>query len=176
MSGKYSTAALSTIYDRVIELSESASLVETRGKVGIINTVSGNMLVNTEYSSYKNYRNSNIVILYTECQDRSLVFNSANSKFIVIKDKWRVVEHCNGLIFLREVAMTSKRYKTQVIREDIMKIIVHPTDITKIYTDKPNGHRAAMRYFNAGYCVDGVLYYIRDDYRILVDKDIYLDK
>ena len=127
----------------------------------------------TEYSSYKNYRNSNIVILCTEIQDRCLVFNSVNHKFIRLSGKWRVVEHCNGLIFLREVLITNRRYKTQVLREDTMRIVVEPTDITKIYTDNPKGHRAAMKYFNCGFKIDGVLYYIRQDYRVIVDKDIY---
>ena len=171
MSSEYSKAALSTIYDRVVEISNTACLVESKGKVGVINTLNGDVVIPIKYTRNSVWDEENLAILIDEHTGMTVAFNGYTGNKCIIPGIWLIGSVANGLIFLHEIATYNKRKKTVVIRKDLMKIIVNPTDITLIYTDLPDNKRAALRYFNDGFCIDGVLYYIMEDYRIVVDKD-----
>ena len=170
-------AALSLIYDVVIPISSRYYIISKGRKSGVIDSEDGTIVIPIEYTEFKveNFGETDYATLTNELNGNSVVFNSSCGRYVALKDTYRIGCKFNGLLVLNQIRTSNGFKRTVVIKDSDMKIILQPTKVKQIGPTMYKDYKAAMTYIDDGLKVDGVVYFIDKNYRIVAHSIGRLD-
>ena len=160
---------LSTIYDRVIPINDKYCIVSSKRKYGIINAVSGDVLLPIKYTEYYIYTDSGIVVMFDLMDASTTIFNINTGRHLTTNNLYRFSNNIKEALFFHQVRTSSGLVRSMIIRRDTMRVILEPTVISVIEPVNSDGIIVRMKFFNSGYNLDNLFYSLTDEYEIRID-------